>query len=125
MALKWLKEKWERYAGHSALSRVEGLIAAKRDEISRAKRLQLDEVQSIQKQIDDVATEIVGLRKKKERLEAKCEGVAAVNLQRLKQMEAELDELLEMERSLTKPGTISTPAGSVMQFTTLERNDDD
>lgn len=114
--MKW----WDEFVGKSAKSRVEGLIAAKLEEISRAKKAQFDHASSIQARIDDVDTQIVSLRKKRQRIEAEAKASMALHGTRMDQMEAELRELQANQASLNHPSSLSVPAGTTMHIHTLE-----
>ena len=104
----------EKFVGRSALSRAERRIADKQDEIARIKAYQFDQVQHIQKRIDDVDTTIVGLKKRKLRLQAECAAVNEINLARLLQVEAELRELEANEKSLSRSSTSLVPVGTTL-----------
>ena len=114
--MKW----WDQFVGKSALSRVEGLIAQKLDEISRSKKAQFDHATTIQARIDDVDTQIVSLRKRRQRIEAEAAASLELFKTRMEQMEAELRELLANQASLKQPGTLTVPAGTTMHIHTAE-----
>lgn len=121
MAWKFL----DRLIGRSALSRAERKIADQHDHIARLKAYQFDQVQEIQKRIDKVDTAIVGLKKQKLRLQAECAAVNQINLTRLDQMQAELNELLANEKSLSQTSTALVPAGTTLEFRSPQRNTDE
>ena len=111
---------FDKWMGKSALSRIERLIADKLEEISRAKKIQFDHSSSIQKRIDDVNTEIVSLKKKRQRIEAEAGASLELFKTRMEQMEAELRELRANQTSLNQPGTLVVPVGTTMQIHTSE-----
>jgi ribosome-binding ATPase YchF (GTP1/OBG family) len=126
---------FDRFLGRSALSRAEALIAEKRDEISRVTKAQLDDIRSIQKEIDLTDVKIVELRKSRKRLETKAEAAMMLNRERLAQLAAELDELTTNEASLklmvknqedaSKPTTYSIGEDGVMVFTSGRKFSDE
>lgn len=118
MAWKFL----DRLIGRSALSRAERMIADQHDHIARVKAYQFDQVQAIQKRVDDVDTKIVGLKKHKQRLLAECAAVNQINLVRLEQLQAELSELQANEKSLSQSGTAIVAAGTTLEFRSPERS---
>lgn len=115
----------EKYVGRSALSRAERKIADKQDEIARVKAYQFDQVQTVQKRIDEVETTIVGLKKKKLRFQAECAAINEINLARLAQLEAELKELEANGKSLSKSSTSLVPVGTTLEFRSPERSTDE
>ncbi len=108
---RWLDQQ----LGGNALARVQHSIVQKQDEIAGVKKAQLDHILSLQREIDQVDTKIVGLRKEKLRLQAKCNGAIEINLARTDQLLAELNELKTDEASLlnSKPSETQTKDRSI------------
>lgn len=108
--LTWLNS----LMGDSAQARLQRLIADKLDDLSATKKAQLLEMISIQKEKDDVAVEKYRLALKSKRLATKAEGMSVINLSRLDQFQAELDEYraslttLHLQESNAKPVTEPT-----------------
>lgn len=86
--LTWLNS----LMGDSAQARLQRLIADKLDDLSATKKAQLLEMIAVQKEKDDVAVEKYRLALKSKRLATKAEGMSVINLSRLDQFQAELDE---------------------------------
>ena len=78
--------------GDSAESRLQQLIADKLDDISAVKKAQLMNTIAIQKRQDDVAVKKYSLGLESKRLDAEARGMIEINMSRLNQFYAELNE---------------------------------
>ncbi len=78
--------------GDSAEGRLQQLIADKLDDISAVKKAQLMNTIAIQKRQDDVAVKKYSLGLESKRLDAEARGMIEINMARLNQFYAELNE---------------------------------
>lgn len=78
--------------GDSAEGRLQQLIADKLDDISVVKKAQLMNTIAIQKRQDDVAVKKYSLGLESKRLDAEARGMLEINIARLNQFYAELNE---------------------------------
>ncbi len=109
---------FDKWLGRSALSRNEAQIALKLDEISRTKGAQAADLRSIQRRINQIDTQIYGLKKQREEVEAELETAQQLNEQRLAQLAAELAELRANEAALNQPEVITAAEGRTLTIKT-------
>ncbi len=97
--------------GDSAEGRLQQLIADKLDDISAVKKAQLMNTIAIQKRQDDVAVKKYSLGLESKRLDAEARGMIEINMSRLNQFYAELNEhQANLQAIHLRTGTLPMPA---------------